>query len=163
MYTVSTSTITCFHEHNVSSASFSNLLSEVGQLLGIPSLVPNTDEICQLAFDGRHLLQIVYVGARDQIVLSCPVGASKITADQALLAASSNFMQAAGGAVACASPDGRLVLQFGLLGAGCQAPTLISAIESLLDQVETWEMRLVRAASSQTSRAPTASHHMLMA
>lgn len=127
------------------SLSFSRLLSEVGQVLGIPALAPSNEDVCQLAFDGRHLLQIVYIGARDHILLSCPVGPSKITAEQALLAASSNFMQAAGGAVACAAPDGRLVLQAGVLSGSCQARTLLSAIEGLLEQVETWEVKLARA------------------
>jgi hypothetical protein len=147
----------------VSSSSFSNLLSEVGQLLGIPALAPSTDGICQLAFDGRHLLQIVYVGVRDQILLSCPVGPSQITAEQALLAANNNFMQAAGGAVACAAPDGRLVLQFGIVGGACQANTLLLAIESLLDQVETWEVKLSSVSTSFDAKAERAPHQLLMA
>lgn len=126
------------------SLSFSRLLSEVGQLLGIPTLAPSSEGVCQLAFDNRHLLQIVYVGGRGQILLSCPIGSNNITPEQAMLVARSNFMQAAGGAVACAAPDGRLMLQFGVASDSCQASTLLSAIEVLLDEVETWEVRLSR-------------------
>lgn len=129
------------------SLSFSRLLSELGQLLGIPTLAPSSEGLCQLAFDGRHLLQIVWVRGREHILLSCPIGSSGITAEQALLAASSNFMQAAGGAVACAAPDGRLMLQLGVSMGSCEASTLMSAIEGLLDQVESWEVKLSRAPS----------------
>lgn len=147
----------------VSSSSFLNLLSEVGRMLGIPALAPSNDGVCQLAFDNRHLLQIVYVRPRNQILLSCPVGPSKITAEQALLAASNNFMQAAGGAVACASPDGRLVLQLGINEGSCQANVLVSAIESLLDQVEAWEVKLTRTTFTQERSRPDALRHLLMA
>ena len=147
----------------MSSSSFLNLVSEVGLLLGIPALSPGNDDVCQLAFDNRHLLQIVYVRARNQILLSCPVGPSKITAEQALLAASNNFMQAAGGAVACATPDGRLVLQVGMSEKFCQASTLVSTIESLLDQVEAWEVKLTRMTYSQERFEPAKPNRMMMA
>lgn len=139
-------------EHTVPSLSFSLLLSDVGQLLGIPSLAPSSEGVCRLAFDGRHLVDIVDVAGRDHILVSCPIGPSKLTAEQAMLVASSNFMQAAGGAVACASPDGRLTLQFGVSRAVCEANTLLSAIEALLNQVETWEINLSRAPLSGDSR-----------
>ena len=139
---------TVFVEHIVPSFLFSRLLSETGQLLGMPSLAPSSEGVCQLAFDGRHLVQIVDVRARDHILLSCFIGSEKITAEQAMLVASSNFMQAAGGAVACATPDGRLMLQFGIARTACQASLLLSAIEALLNQVETWEAKLSRATMS---------------
>lgn len=133
------------------SLSFSRLLSDIGQLLGIPSLAPSSEGVCRLAFDGRHLVDIVDVVGREHILVSCPVGPSKVTAEQAMLVASSNFMQAAGGAVACAAPDGRLMLQLGVSHALCEADTLLSAIESLLNQVETWEVNLSRVSSSRDS------------
>lgn len=134
------------------SLSFLRLLSDVGQLLGIPSLAPSSDGVCRLAFDGRHLVDIVDVAGRDHILVSCPIGPSKITAEQAMLVASSNFMQAAGGAVACAAPDGRLMLQFGVARAECEASSLLSAIEALLNQVETWEINLSRVPVSADSQ-----------
>lgn len=147
-----------FIEHIVPSLLFKRLLSEVGQLLGIPTLAPGNEEVCQLAFDGRHLLQIVHVEGRDHILLSCPVGSGEITAEQAIFAASSNFMQAAGGAVACAAPDGRLVLQFGMPTESCQASTLLSAMERLLDEVEGWETKL----SSSSARSDVMRHDMAL-
>lgn len=134
----------CYVELIVPSLSFPHLLSDVGRILGIPSLAAGRDGTCQLAIDGRHLLQIVYVGRRDRVLLSCPVGPSRVTPDQALIAARSNFMQAAGGAVACVAPDGRLTLQFGV-ELSSSPETVLSAIESLVNEVEKWEVALSRS------------------
>ncbi|KGD93681.1 hypothetical protein JL37_14655 [Achromobacter sp. RTa] len=119
------------------------MLSELGQMLGIPALAPSDGGLCQLAFDGRHLVQIVEHGARGQVLLSCAVG-GRMDGAQALLAAQSNFMQAGGGIVACAAPDGRMHLQLGVARAECRADTLMAAIDALLNQVEAWEQRCAR-------------------
>ena len=117
----------------------------------MPALAPGDDGVCQLVFDGRHVVTIVNFRARDHILLSCAVSSSGITAALAMLMASSNFMQAAGGTVACMAPDGRLILQLGVPQADCQAAGLLSAIECLLDQVETWESNLSRVAHNVDS------------
>ncbi|EHK65691.1 hypothetical protein KYC_14350 [Achromobacter arsenitoxydans SY8] len=128
----------------VSDPFFARILSELGQTLGIPALAPAEGGLCQLAFDGRHLVQIMEHGARAQILLSCAVG-GKMDGAQALLAAQSNFMQAGGGVVACAAPDGRMHLQLGVPRAECRADTLMAAIDALLAQAEAWETRSARA------------------
>ncbi|MDF3850729.1 type III secretion system chaperone [Achromobacter denitrificans] len=128
----------------MSDPLFVRMLSELGQMLGIPALAPSEGGLCQLAFDGRHLVQIVEHGARAQILLSCAVG-GKMDGAQALLAAQANFMQAGGGVVACAAPDGRMHLQLGVAREACRADTLMAAIDALLVQVETWEKRSARA------------------
>ncbi|WP_231570345.1 type III secretion system chaperone [Achromobacter sp. RTa] len=127
----------------MSDPSFARMLSELGQMLGIPALAPSDGGLCQLAFDGRHLVQIVEHGARGQVLLSCAVG-GRMDGAQALLAAQSNFMQAGGGIVACAAPDGRMHLQLGVARAECRADTLMAAIDALLNQVEAWEQRCAR-------------------
>ena len=119
------------------------MLSELGQMLGIPALAPSDGGLCQLAFDGRHLVQIVEHGARGQVLLSCAVG-GKMDGAQALLAAQSNFMQAGGGVVACAGADRRKHRPVGVARAECRADTLMAAIDALLNQVETWEQRCAR-------------------
>ncbi len=129
----------------MSDPLFARILSELGQTLGIPALAPAEGGLCQLAFDGRHLVQLVEHGARGQILLSCAVG-GKMDGAQALLAAQSNFMQAGGGVVACAAPDGRMHLQLGVPRAECRADTLLAAIDALLGQVEAWEKRSAQAA-----------------
>ncbi|MCW0211145.1 CesT family type III secretion system chaperone [Achromobacter veterisilvae] len=128
----------------MSDPFFARILSELGQTLGIPALAPSEGGLCQLAFDGRHLVQIVEHGARAQILLSCAVG-GKMDGAQALLAAQANFMQAGGGVVACAAPDGRMHLQLGVARADCRADNLMAAIDALLNQAEAWEKRCARA------------------
>lgn len=117
-------------------------------MLGIADLAPGEGDICQLAFDGRHVVQILAVASRGYVLISCQVGAAAIDSAQAMLAARSNFMQAAGGAVACAAPDGRLHLQLSIPAKECHAAILMSAIEALLNEVEAWEARLARSESS---------------
>jgi hypothetical protein len=140
----------------VSDSHFATLLAEIGQMLGIAGLVPSEGGICQLAFDGRHVVQIIAVDGRGHILISCQVGAVAMDSVQAMLAAQNNFMQVAGGIIACAAPNGRLHLQFSIPRTECRAPALMSAIEVLLNQVEIWEARLVRAESlaSNANRDP---------
>ncbi len=129
----------------VSDPHFAQVLSELGQALGIPALAPADGGLCQLAFDGRHLVQLMAHGARGQILLSCAVGGGKMDGALALLAAQGNFLQAGGGVVACAAPDGRMHLQLGVAREQCGADALLAAIDALLNQVEAWERRAARA------------------
>ena len=125
---------------------FAQLLADVGQLIGIPQLAASDDQACQLVFDGRHQVHIIDVPTRGHVLVSCAVGATNITSDQALEAARCNFMQAANGIIACASPrDGRLLLQFGRPRNEVSANDLLTAIEALLQQVEAWEVKHSRA------------------
>lgn len=137
----------------MSDPHFATLLAEIGQTLGIAGLAPGQGDMCQLAFDGRHVVQIIAVGGRGHVLISCQVGAAVMDPAQAMLATRSNFMQAAGGAIACAAPDGRLHLQLSMPRTECRAATLVSAIEALLNQVEVWEARLARP-ESLASNAP---------
>ncbi|MFY1909614.1 CesT family type III secretion system chaperone [Achromobacter xylosoxidans] len=139
----------------VSDSHFAQALSELGQALGIPALAPAEGGLCQLAFDGRHLVQLLAHGARGQILLSCAVGGGKMDGAQALLAAQGNFLQAGGGVVACAAPDGRMHLQLGVPREQCNAQALLAAIDALLNQVEAWEKRGARAEPDAPRRTPT--------
>lgn len=129
----------------MSDPHFARILSDLGLALGIPALTPADGGLCQLAFDGRHLVQLMAHGARGQIVLSCAVGGGKMDGAQALLAARSNFLQASGGVVVCAAPDGRMHLQLGVPREQCGAQALLAAIDALLNQVEAWEKRSAHA------------------
>ncbi|WP_410900901.1 CesT family type III secretion system chaperone, partial [Pseudoalteromonas sp. SIMBA_162] len=46
----------------MSDPQFAQVLSELGQALGIPALAPAEGGLCQLAFDGRHLVQLMAHG-----------------------------------------------------------------------------------------------------
>lgn len=130
-------------------ASFAHLISELGLSLGIAALAP-VDGLCELVIDGRHAVQIVHVGARDQALLSCRLGDHDVDAAQAALMARANFLQAGRGAVLCQAPDGKPCLQMALALSGCDAALLCAALESLLDEAERWAERLARES------APTA-------
>lgn len=130
-------------------ASFASLISELGQTLGIAGLAP-VDGLCELVIDGRHVVQIVHMGARDQVLLSCRLGNDHVDAAQAALMVRANFMQAGRGAVLCQSPDGKPCMQVALALSGCGAAMLYAALESLLDEAERWGERLTRESAPAT-------------
>lgn len=117
---------------------FVRLISELGQSLGIGGLAPSDEGICQLVFDGRHVVQLLHVGARDQVLLSCRLADHGIEARHAERMARANFLQAGRGVVLCLAPDGRPHMQVALELAGCGAATLCAALEALVDQAERW-------------------------
>lgn len=127
--------------------SFARLLSEFGQVLGIAGLAPSAEGLCQLVFDGRHVVQIIHMGAREQVLLSCMLGDAGVDAAQAALMAKANFLQAGRGAVVCQSPDGKPHMQTALPLPECGAAALGAALEALLDQAERWGQRLASEAA----------------
>ncbi|HET8597397.1 MAG TPA: type III secretion system chaperone [Castellaniella sp.] len=117
---------------------FARLIADLGRTLGIDALAPSQDGICQLVFDGRHVVQLVHLGARGRVLISCRLADHGIDARQADRMARANFLQAGHGAVLCAAPDGRPHMQVALELDGCTAAVLGPALESLLDQAESW-------------------------
>lgn len=117
---------------------YAQLIADLGQTLGMAGLAPTHDGICQLVFDGQHVVQLVYVPAADSVLLSCRLADHGIDADQAHRMARANFMQAGRGTVLCVAPDGRPYMQAALPLGGCTAGQLCSMLESLLDQAESW-------------------------
>lgn len=137
----------------MSDSNFSRLISELGEALGISGLAPSDEGVCQLVFDARHPVQLIAIHARGIVLLSCPVGLSKADAQQISLMVQANFMQAGAGAIICIGPDQRNYLQFGMPMLGTTTATdVLCAIELLLNQVETWEARLIY--DSNTTVAP---------
>lgn len=123
-------------------------LSELGALIGIPALKFDTAGYCQLAFDKHHLVTVICAPAMQRLVLACPL----VQADTLLSAAAhdtmlqANFMGCgcAGGSLGIA-PDGRPCLQFFLAFAEIDGQTLLSHIDTLLDQAEIWSERIQRS------------------
>lgn len=126
---------------------FARLISELGQSLGIAALAPSDEGICQLVFDGRHVVQVLHAGARDQVLLSCRLADHGIDALQADRMVRANFLQAGRGVVLCLAPDGRPYMQVAIELAGCSAATLCPALEALLDQAERWSQGMAGADS----------------
>ncbi|MBV7485222.1 type III secretion system chaperone [Bordetella sp. BOR01] len=126
----------------MSDSTFERILSELGQLLGISSLAPTGDGLCQLVFDGSLAVQLVDMRAHRQVLLSCALDTGPANAAHAELMAKANFMQAGCGVVACLAPDGRAHLQLSIPLTECNGQALATALETLLNQAETWQMRL---------------------
>ena len=120
------------------------LIADLGSLIGIPSLASAADGSCQLMFDGRHVVTLVFVPALHKFVISCPCeGDPTSDARVALLALEANFMGcASGGGCLSVGPDKRLHLQFHLGLAHLEAGDIMASIENLLNRVEAWSRRL---------------------
>lgn len=128
----------------MSDPTFERIVSEFGQSLGIAGLAPTAAGICQLVFDGRHVVQLVFMGARGQVLLSCALPEARNAAACAEIMAKANFMQAGRGAVACLGPDGKAHMQAALPLSECGAVNLMGAVEALLNQADAWTDRLAR-------------------
>jgi len=131
---------------------FARLLADLGRSLGIDGLAPTQDGICQLVFDGRHVVQLVHLAARDRVLISCRLADHGIDGRQADRMARANFLQAGHGAVLCAAPDGLPHMQAALELDGCTAAILGPVLESLLDQAESWNQ--AQAAGAPDTRDP---------
>ena len=131
----------------IADFSFARLLSEFGQSLGIAELAPTDEGLCQLVADGGHTVQLIHVGARDSVLLSCCLGEREVDAAQAASMVKANFLQAGRGAVLCQAPDGRPHIQLALACAECSAASLCAALEALLDQADRWRELLAQQAA----------------
>ncbi|SAI25037.1 Tir chaperone protein (CesT) [Bordetella ansorpii] len=139
--------------------TFARIVSEFGASLGIAGLAPTAEGICQLVFDQRHVVQLIHMGARGQVLISCALPEARDAGACAELMARANFMQAGRGAVACLDPKGKAHMQVALPLVECGAASLLGALEALLDQADAWVERLSREASRSTM--PSAFHPAL--
>lgn len=127
----------------MSVSAFEGLVKEFGAALGMPNLAPaQATGLCQLVFDGKHVMQLIHVAARGQVLLSCEMGDTPCGPQQAALMAQANFMQAGGGAVLCQGSNGRAYVQMAIPLAECTASTMLAVSEALLDQADAWARKL---------------------
>jgi hypothetical protein len=137
------------------NSHFARLISEFGQSLGMADLALSDEGICQLVIDTRHVVQVVHVGARDQVLISCRLADHGVDALQAERMARANFLQAGRGVVLCVAPDGRPYMQVAVEMVGCSSTNLCQALEALLDQAERWGESSTDHASGRSPRDPT--------
>ena len=132
-------------------------LAEFGKLIGISRLQLDTTGCCQLTFDKRWLVTLIYLPQTRQWRLSCFLAASSelISGNVQSAMLRANFLGSgcAGGCLAV-SPDGRPSLEFQLPDNNADGNVLLAAIENLLDQAEIWGERIQRNESSQVTGAP---------
>ena len=98
-----------------------------------------------MVFDASQTVLLVNVGARGQVLLSCPLAVRQPGVEQLELMARHNFLHAAGGTVLCTAEDGQVHAQLGLPVAECMPERLLAAIEALLAEADRWRLRLSRA------------------
>ena len=126
-------------------------LAEFGQLIGIPNLQLDAAGCCQLSFDSRWMVTLLYSPKLCHWTLSCFLCASgtviSTDAQHAMLRA--NFMGSgcAGGCLSIAA-DGRPTLEFRVPADEASGNALLATIEKLLEQVETWSERVQRSAAT---------------
>lgn len=137
----------------MSKQSFENIIADFGRLLGISDMIPDQG-LCQLEFNKGQTLQIAYVGARNMLLLSCPLDFHHPDQTQLEVMAQSNFLQAAAGAVACTAPDGQVHLQLGVRVEDSSARSLFAASEALLAEATRWQDLLAGRADKQKPHGP---------
>ena len=130
----------------LSELSVDGLLCELGKRIGIPGLKLDADSSCQLVFDQRWVVTLVFSAARKRWLISCPLSdrhVSIVPSSQAAMLRA-NFMGAgcAGGCLAV-SPDGRPFLHMQLAHSETSESLLLETVESLLNQAERWAERLM--------------------
>ena len=135
------------------TSSADRALSELGGLIGIPSLKFDPAGCCQLVFDQHHLVTLIRVPVGQRLVLSCPLLAVgdilPLAGLEAMLRA--NFMGGgcAGGSFGM-TPDGRPCLQLSQAFTELAGQTLLARIDTLLQQVDHWSERLFRGEGRTT-------------
>ncbi|MDQ8030957.1 Tir chaperone family protein [Bordetella genomosp. 1] len=126
--------------------TLARIVSEFGASLGMDGLQPSSEGVCQLVFDGRHVLRLIGMGARGQLLLSCLLAGERAETVQAELMAKANFMQAGRGVVFSVGPDGRAHAQLALPYIECTPALVLQSVEALLDQADRWNERVAREA-----------------
>lgn len=134
----------------MTTSTISELMTGLGQHLGMPGLQLDTSGCCQLLFDQRWLVTVVHQGALGRMALHCPVASAH--AVQALGAAAlramlqANFMGRGTGRCQLAiCTEGRACLLIELALVETDGPVLLQALEQLLNQAQTWAEWMDRA------------------
>jgi len=119
-------------------------IAELSRMIGIPDLTLAHDGSCQLLFDRTHLVTLVVVPALNKLVLSCPCPTKGLDPTRlAHLALRANFMGCgSAGASFALGPDDRMHLQCQLPLPALTSDGLMSAIEGLLNSIDSWSVRL---------------------
>ncbi|WP_167784697.1 type III secretion system chaperone [Ramlibacter rhizophilus] len=134
------------------------LLSDLGQLIGLPQLKADEEGLCQLLFGRAWLVTLVAHEPAGRIFLHCPFGTPD-TAEQVDATALRMLLQAsflghgAGGGTLALGPDGRLCLQRELLMVRLDGRQVLEEIERLVAAAQAWALRLAEAPAPVTAPA----------
>ena len=127
----------------MTTSTIKELLTSLGQHLGVGSLQLDEASCCQLLFDQRWVVTLIHQGALGRIALNCPLGSAQSAqalgagALRAMLQA--NFMGRGTGRFQLSiCPEGRIFLTLELALTEADSGVLVHALEQLLNQAETW-------------------------
>lgn len=127
------------------------LLQGLGQRMGLLDLKLDESKTCQLLFDQRWIVTFSHAVAIGSLILSCPVAGpsseDSLARPELLAMLKANFVGQSE-CVLSIAPDHRPYLQRVLALSGTDVSAVHNALESLLNQVETWSERLARPGSS---------------
>jgi len=122
-------------------------MDDLGKRLGMQTLAFGPSGTCKLVFDQTWVLTIVWHARTQSVRLHCPLCQARpqeAWAPQTLLTMlQNNFVgQNTGGGMLSIAPDRRAYITLELSWQEICAGALHDAIESLLQQAETWSTRL---------------------
>lgn len=123
--------------------------------LGMPGLRPDSEGLCQLVFDQRHVVRLAVMPARAAVLLDCSIGSHAVDAGSACTLLRANHLRGAeGDCLFSVSPQGLANVHCIVGAQAALAGNLLAAIENLLNEVERWETRLVQGAAQTAPRTP---------
>lgn len=128
-----------------SSPGAQEVLAGLGARMGIPGLRLDADSSCQLVFDQRWVVTLVFAAARSRWLLSCPLAErhGAITPGSQVAMLRANFLgSGSGGGWLAVAPDGRPFLHMQVSQSEASETVLLDVVESLLNQAERWTERL---------------------
>lgn len=133
----------------MSTNAAAELLSALGQQLGIPALAPDSNGCCRLVFDGSRLVEMRLAPAPQRLLLCANVAGTLATEHACLLLQANAWGAGSAGGWFALSEQGSPCLHFALTLEGATAGQLLAQLELLLNTVETWERRLQETTHSQ--------------
>jgi len=121
----------------------------------MPGLRPDAEGLCQLIFDQRHVVRIAVMPAREVLVIDCSIGSHAVDTSSACALLRANHLRGAeGDCLFSVSPQGLANVHCNVGIRSALAGGVSAAIESLLNEVERWETRLVQGAPPASPRTP---------
>lgn len=138
--------------------TFNELLADLGQHLGMQGLRLDDAACCQLVFDQRWMVTLMYQGALDRIALHCPIGSAQQaqTMDAAALHGmlQANFLgRGTGRCQLSICPEGRVCMVLELALVETDTSVLAHGLEQLLNQAEIWSQWLESGSNAAVTPA----------
>lgn len=139
----------------MSRAAADSLITKLGSRLGMESLRLDSNGCCQLLFDQRWLITVIYDAATAKLWLCCPFSppgaADSLEPSQLLSLLRANFMgNGTAGGILSMGPDQRTTLQLNMEVVQADVGMLSNALELLLNRADQWAQWMEQVQTSQS-------------